>query len=435
MSSARIRYAYLKGQTWLYRRNYPKEVAAFLGQQALKQSLKTSDAKVARQRAAEVNTRYEDTVDQVLSGALSLPQRATLSDASTSEWATPSELALARLRATLEFSEPVKYQQVVQPKATVQEAARRYLILRQNELRPSGFKSVRYSIELFSSKYGTRKLVELAREDGREFLSLIAQLSPTIGKSERTRGMSLDASVDWSSHGKAKITGRTQRRIWSQVCHWLDWCVYEGELVANPFSSVRFEAKVRHQPYAVPTDKEVRLLLAQADPVIGKVLLICLLSGMRAGEAAGLLREDLVTKGNLGGFFLVRPNQLRLLKTDAAERQVPVHSTLDPVLAKLPSAGPLFPDLKVNDITKRFAKIRQALGIDRQGLVFHSTRKWFITQCERTGVPEHFTASIVGHKSARSENGITYSIYSAGISDEQKRHIVDQIRLPAGCSP
>ncbi|MCG6560786.1 integrase [Ruegeria sp. 1NDH52C] len=435
MSSARIRYAYLKGQTWLYRRNYPKEVAALLGQQALKQSLKTSDAKVARQRAAEVNARYEETVDHILSGALSLPQSATLSDAGTSEWATPSELALARLRATLERSEPVRYHQVIQPKVTVQETARRYLLLRQNELRPSGFKSVRYSVELFSSKYGKRKLVELVREDGREFLSLIAQLSPIIGKSQKTYGLSLDAAVDWSSQSKARITGRTQRRIWSQVCHWLDWCVYEGELEANPFSSVRFEAKVRHQPYAVPSDKEVKLLLGQSDPVIGKVMSICLLSGMRAGEAAGLLREDLVTKGNLGGFFLVRPNRLRLLKTDAAERQVPVHSALDPVLASLPSAGPLFPDLKVNDVTKRFAKLRQALGIDRPGLVFHSTRKWFITQCERTGAPEHFTASIVGHKSARSENGITYSIYSAGISDEQKRSIVDQIRLPAGCSP
>ena len=435
MSSARIRYAYLKGQTWLYRRNYPKEVAALLGQQALKQSLKTSDAKVARQRAAEVNTRYEETVGQVLSGALSLPQRDAPSDASTSEWATPSELALARLRATLEHSEPVRYLTPVQPKVTVQDAAKRYLILRQTELRPSGFKSVRYSIELFWSKYGNRKLVDLTREDGREFLFLIAQLSPTIGKSPKTRGMSLDASVQWSSQSKARITGRTQRRIWSQICHWLDWCVYEGDLEANPFSSVRFEAKVRHQPYAVLSDKEVQQLLKLTDPVIGNVLSICLLSGMRAGEAAGLLREDVVTKGNLGGFFLVRPNQLRLLKTDAAERQVPVHAALDPVLAELPSAGPLFPDLKVNHITKRFAKLRQALGIDRQGLVFHSTRKWFITQCERTGVPEHFTASLVGHKSARSENGITYSIYSAGISDEQKRSIVDQIRLPAGCSP
>ena len=46
-------------------------------------------------------------------------------------------------------------------------------------------------------------------------------------------------------------------------------------------------------------------------------------------------------------------------------------------------------------------------------------------------MPEHFTASLVGHKSARSENKLTYGIYSAGISDEQKRSIVDQVRLPA----
>jgi integrase len=194
--------------------------------------------------------------------------------------------------------------------------------------------------------------------------------------------------------------------------------------------SVRFDAKVRHQPYAVPSDEEAMRLVGLNDPEIGKVMLLCLLSGMRAGEASGLMREDLVAKGNLGHFFHVRPNRLRMLKTDAAERMVPVHSGLDCVLSSLPTNGPLFPDLSVNDITKRFAKIRASSGMERPGLVFHSTRKWFITQCERTGVPEHFTASIVGHKSARSENGITYSIYSAGISDEQKRGIVDQIRLP-----
>jgi integrase len=82
-------------------------------------------------------------------------------------------------------------------------------------------------------------------------------------------------------------------------------------------------------------------------------------------------------------------------------------------------------------VTKRFATLRRQLGIERPGLVFHSTRKWFITQCERAGVPEHFTASLVGHQSSRSENRLTYSIYSAGISDEQKRGIIDSIRLPA----
>ena len=58
------------------------------------------------------------------------------------------------------------------------------------------------------------------------------------------------------------------------------------------------------------------------------------------------------------------------------------------------------------------------------------TRKWFITQCERTRVPEHFTATLVGHQSARSTNKLTYGLYSAGISDAQKREIVEVIRLP-----
>lgn len=67
-------------------------------------------------------------------------------------------------------------------------------------------------------------------------------------------------------------------------------------------------------------------MLKQEDQHIGHVLLVCLLTGMRAGEAVGLLRDDLVAKGNLGRFFHVRPNELRLLKTDAAERQVPAHT-------------------------------------------------------------------------------------------------------------
>ena len=107
-----------------------------------------------------------------------------------------------------------------------------------------------------------------------------------------------------------------------------------------------------------------------------------------------------------------------------------MHSALTPVLERLPRQGRLFPDLTVSVVTKRFATMRKALELDRPGVVFHSTRKWFVTQCERAGVPEHFTASIVGHQSARSENRMTYGIYSAGISNEQKREIVEKVGLP-----
>ena len=85
--------------------------------------------------------------------------------------------------------------------------------------------------------------------------------------------------------------------------------------------------------------------------------------------------------------------------------------------------------MTVDKVVKRYAFLGQQLP-ELRGTVFHSTRKWFITQFERTGTPEHFTASIAGHQSARSENKLTYGLYSAGISDEQKRGIIDQVRLP-----
>ena len=97
----------------------------------------------------------------------------------------------------------------------------------------------------------------------------------------------------------------------------------------------------------------------------------------------------------------------------------------------LPTKGRLFPTMTVDKVVKRYAFLRRQLP-ELKVTVFHSTRKWFITQCERTGTPEHFTASIVGHYSARSSNRLTYGLYSAGISDAQKRGIIDRVRLPLG---
>ena len=47
-----------------------------------------------------------------------------------------------------------------------------------------------------------------------------------------------------------------------------------------------------------------------------------------------------------------------------------------------------------------------------------------------TGVLEHFTATLAGHHSARFVNKLTYGLYSAGISDAQKRETVEVVRLP-----
>jgi integrase len=133
---------------------------------------------------------------------------------------------------------------------------------------------------------------------------------------------------------------------------------------------------------------------------------------------------------NTSRLHFKRKFRCKRVARDDSQTAYLIDAGLEDVLDRPPDQGRLFPDLNVNLVTKRFAEARSKLGLERPGLVFHSTRKWFITQCERTGVPEHFTASLVGHQSARSENQLTYSIYSTDISDEQKRSIVDQLRLP-----
>jgi integrase len=229
-------------------------------------------------------------------------------------------------------------------------------------------------------------------------------------------------------HEGITLAPQTQARILKQMSQFLDWCVGEGELEPNPWGALKVKDRPDVHPHGVLTDKQVSVLLAAKDSVLHSALLFGLFTGMRSGEICGLMAEDVTAKGNLGRFVSIRPNAVRLLKSKAAEREVPLHGVLERLLdTTLPTSGRLFPHLTVDKVVKRYAKLRQRHP-ELHGTVFHSTRKWFITQCERTGVPEHFTATLVGHHSARSTNKLTYGLYSAGISDAQKREIVEGVR-------
>ena len=210
----------------------------------------------------------------------------------------------------------------------------------------------------------------------------------------------------------------------------LDWCVGEGEIHSNPWGALKVKDRPEVHPHGMLSDVQVRILLSAKDRVLHNALLFGLLTGMRSGELCGLMAEDVTSKSNLGRFISIRPNRVRLLKSKAAEREVPLHGILENLLdTTLPTSGRLFPQLSVDRVVKRYAYLRTRHP-ELRGTVFHSTRKWFITQCERAGVPEHFTASLVGHHSARSQNKLTYGLYSAGITDAQKREIVDGMRVP-----
>jgi integrase len=299
-------------------------------------------------------------------------------------------------------------------------------------LRPSSYKAVRFAAELLVSYLGTNKLGDITQAQGREVLSLIAQLSPNVRKYGKGQSASLTqlASLSARLEPGHTLAPQTQGRIFKHMLQVFDWCVEQGELSTNPWEHLTIREKPEVSPHKVLIDEQVVTLLQAKDRVLLSALLFGLLTGMRSGEICGLLASDVTSKGNLGRFVRIQPNEHRQLKSKAAERVVPLHAKLEQLLDNaLPKQGRLFPTLTVDKVVKAYAKLRIAYPA-LTGTVFHSTRKWFITQCERTGVPEHYTATLVGHHSARSANKLTYALYSGGISDAQKREIVDGIRLP-----
>ena len=242
--TVQIQYAYLKQQTWLYRRNYPTELRPVLGL-AMKQSLKTGDARVAKARAAEVNAKYEEVVAKARAGQpVSRPE--------------PVRVAA-----------PVFAPVVIVGRRSVGELARAYLQRRARELQHGGYKSVRFSVGLFVSAFGSRAIGSISREDALGFVRKVALLSRYVGKSYRTKGAGLDRLVALS--GADKIGPATQRRTVGQVAHFLDWAVYEGELASNPFKSVRVEARGKPNRYEALRDDEVSRLLDLDDAKIGGI--------------------------------------------------------------------------------------------------------------------------------------------------------------------
>ena len=311
--------------------------------------------------------------------------------------------------------------------------ATEYLTHQSERLRPGSYKAIRFAIELLVSHLGTTKVGEITQAQGRAALSLIAQLSPNVRKHATAKEATLIQLAKLSAELEPGqiLAPQTQARIWKHMLQVFDWSVEQGELMTNPWEHLTIRERPEVYPHKVLTDEQVATLLQAKDSVLSSALLFGLLTGMRSGEICGLLAGDIISKGNLGRFIQIKPNEVRQLKSKAAEREVPLHTKLEQLLdTSLPTKGRLFPTLSVDKVVKAYAKLRIAYP-NLTGTVFHSTRKWFITQCERTGVPEHYTATLVGHHSARSANKLTYALYSGGISDAQKREIVDGIRLPA----
>ena len=225
--------------------------------------------------------------------------------------------------------------------------------------------------------------------------------------------------------------------------------IYEGQnpvTVGTKRTNRNSDAPSTRTDYDRFTDKEVISLFEglqfvanpQAhthDTAMPWIMVLAAYSGMRLEEVCGLGVKELGEEDGIWRFDLSG----RRLKTESAERKVPIHSVILEAgfleyCERLREDGQqyLFPSLGQPDkdgrrssyMSKRFGRYWKKRIVKRARLGFHSFRSTVATKLESAGIPESNAARLLGHKL----NTMTYGLYSCGIKVTQLHEVVEAIQ-------
>lgn len=224
------------------------------------------------------------------------------------------------------------------------------------------------------------------------------------------------------------LAGKTINSQLSHLSAYWKWLIKRGLASENVWQGQQISTKGREKPRLAWTKVEVCKLIELAPTKLLKdVSAIAALSGLRAGELAGMRVADCQE-----GMF-----NIRVSKSDAGVRTVPVHSQLvDTIAERMRAKKPddyLFHEVNGSSksLVKRFARYRASLyGKSDSGQAdktFHSFRHHFIDERLKAGVELRLVQLVVGHQ---PEGGVTTRVYGHGITDRQARTVVDAASLP-----
>lgn len=160
--------------------------------------------------------------------------------------------------------------------------------------------------------------------------------------------------------------------------------------------------------------------------LLSDALRIALVTGMRLDEICTLTKADVLKLEDDGYWFVINSG-----KTEAAARQVPVHSVIDGLVERRLKgiSQSLFPGLALGGpdkkpswyVSKAYSRFRkqESVGVSGKGEDFHALRNTFIAVMEGAEVPESTVKLIVGHE----RNSMTFGHYSKGERVKLRRFI------------
>jgi integrase len=436
--------SYLKqrGLTWYVNVKVPAAIQSIVGKQNIQRSLKTRDKALANRRKHETIAdihKYFDVVrkanaegttelDRLTSAAKTMSKEIKLGIADPEYQADQWSLILDHYLHKNHDQDPDTGEYLTDDSVTEQLRAASALVADPDKyLLSDAFND--YIQEV--SKHIRAQTVTGKSRRIQAFLSYLKADKEPAQVSKQEAGKYLTDVLN-----RSELSIKTIKDTLSDLSAFFNWLEKRGYVQNNPFRNLSgsvkettrgTRSKVKRREWS--TEELKRLLTALGtlkanDPLIPYTL-IALYSGMRSNEIASIELGDV----HDGHVFIPEG------KTESSVRDVPLHPVLTPLVNSLKQTSvdgflisglrPGGEDSKRNHyIIKRFVRFnRVTVGVNDSAVVFHSLRKNFASQLERSGVPENIAQQIIGH----AKQSLTYGLYSHGVKMETLRDAVERV--------
>ncbi|GAB2623721.1 tyrosine-type recombinase/integrase [Novilysobacter erysipheiresistens] len=279
--------------------------------------------------------------------------------------------------------------------------------------------------EVIISLLGDQPIAGVTKDDMRRLGLDLPRLPANLTK--KFRGASPKEALERArdSADVARLEPRSVNKYLQQARSLFAWAEEHDHLAKSPASVLRDVQEGRAQDARKEfTDDDISALFAYIDKLSPEpygwwVPLIMAYTGCRMGEAAQLRKSDVRQEQDVWVFDINEEAEEKTLKTDAAQRLVPVHPRLIELgLLKFVegcSDGFLFPERvrftrneargNVDALSKQLNRWLDNSGVTDKRKTFQSFRATFITRLKGVQVPDYQIAEIVGHENSNITSG------------------------------
>lgn len=416
----------LRGHVWYATLLVPQDVRAALGRVRFKQSLGTSNRREASLLAAPHIAHWKALIKQARGATNAVTNeamrwRSALSQAPDADTEEALELALSYKVEAIEDAQGFL-------------AAKEFHDIAAGITTPSN--------QLFEAWKDQIKLVAKTKDQ------MVKDVGLLVGQFSTLEGINKAEVRRWVDKLQADGKGDSSVRRILSFCrnYWKYLQRYDAvDKESAPFEGV-FESapkgKRKKTNFAYSPSDVVKLWQAATERTVGTakkapkdtqladLIQVAAYTGARIEELCSLTVEKVTDTA-----FKIED-----AKTVAGWREVPIHSTIAPLVRRLKEGskdGYLLSSLtfnkygdRSNAIGKRFGRLKKDLGFT-EAHTFHSFRSTVATLLENAGVAEGVAADILGHEKPT----MTYGLYSGGADMGTKREALERISYPVPTMP